>query len=99
MKRALFLVAINAFPFLLILAHCEDLWTIYYGNEDYPFGSAFFAPYSIYQSQSLYVSFVAVHTLFLISLIVCSIFRKWKLYYVLLVVCIVMLFYPMLTNE
>ena len=99
MKRILFLVVINVIPLFFIIAHCDDLWSVYYGKEDYPFGSAFFAPYSIYQSKALFVSFTVIQTLFLVGLVACSIFREWKIYRILLVICILMFFYPILTNE
>jgi|GEM_PF-2513096 len=98
MKRAFFLIAINIIPLFWTIVICEELLAIFYGVENYPFGSDFFSPFSIYQSKKLYVSFIVVHAIFLITLIVCSIFRKWKFYYFLLAVCIIMFLYPMLTN-
>lgn len=95
MKRILFLLLINLIPVAFILFNVNDLLNVFFGKEDYPFGSEFFSPYSIYKSRGLFIAYNLVEIVALSCLILCSIIRKWRLYLILLYVCLMMVFYRM----
>lgn len=99
MKRTLILIGINIIPLALTALNVSELINVYSGKGDYPFESEFFSPLSIYQSQSLYVGYTILFTLLLIALIVSSFFKKPKLYWTLLVLCLLFFAYPFFTNE
>jgi hypothetical protein len=99
MKRTLTLIGINLIPFTLIALNVSELINVYSGKGDYPFESEFFAPLSIYQSQNAYVSYTILFSLFLIALIVSSFLRKKKVYWGLLILCLLFFAYPFFTNE
>ncbi len=99
MKRVLTLIGINLVPLALIALNVSELVNVYSGKGDYPFGSEFFSPVSIYQSQDVYVGYTVLFTLVLAALIASSFLRKKKLYWSLLVLCLLFFAYPFFTNE
>ncbi|SIT14296.1 hypothetical protein SAMN05421761_12111 [Belliella pelovolcani] len=99
MKKILFLVVINVIPSFIVLSIILDLYDAIVNPGLFPFGSEFFSPYSIYKHKRLFIAFNLVELLSLVMLIVTSILRKWKLYYVLLVISIVLIIYRMIAIQ
>lgn len=99
-KKAALLILINILPAILLFLHLLDIIAVLKGAGDYPFESAFFSPISIYQSKTLYLIYNIVFSLILIGLIATSIWKgHGKLYFILLAISMLLLIYPLLTNE
>jgi len=99
-KKIFLLIAINIIPLFFIWFHLDDIYRIFVEKkEDYPFGSEFFLPYSIYRSQTTYVLYSLVTLVCLLALIASSITQRKKIYFILLFVSILLIVYPLLTNE
>lgn len=98
-KKIIPLILINIIPVFLLLIHTLDLYDSIHHPGRYPFESEFFAPFSIYKSQIIYIAFTIITILSLMALIVSSVLKRWKLYYILLAINIILFVYPMLTNE
>ena len=96
MKKVLFLVAINLVPVFFLWVTFTELKDAIFNPGDYPFGSEFFSPYSIYKSKELFITFNFFEILALLGLIFTSIIKRWKLYYVLLVVNVALIVYRMI---
>lgn len=97
MQKLFPLIVINFIPLLLCTIYCSEIWNAIQNKENYPFGSEW-GQYSIYKSQQLYASYFLLATIVNVSLIIASIYSKWRIYFILLPICILMVFYPMLTN-
>lgn len=99
-KKSLLIIGlINLIPALILFMNVSEIVDASLHPERYPFGSDFFSPYSIYQSSRLYIIYQVIFSVSLIALILSSIWGKKKMYYTLLIVNMIMLFYPLLTNE
>jgi hypothetical protein len=99
-KKVILLIAINLIPLAILLFHFDDLYQIFFDKkQDYPFGSEFFSPFSIYRSIYVYVSFTVCSIIAVCGLILTSIYSKWRWYFILLGVNILLVLYPMFTNE
>lgn len=96
MKRVLFLVAINLVPGFFIWVTVADIKDAIVKPGIYPFESEFFSPYSIYKSREVFIAFGIAEALALIGLVLSSITHKWKLYFVLLAISVLMIAYRML---
>jgi len=92
------LALINIIPIIFLLFNISELYNVFYGNSDYPFGSAFFSPYSIYQSKMWYVIYLSVFIVSLLSLTLFSMTNKWVAYYTFLTINVLLFLYPMCTN-
>jgi len=88
---------ISIIPAALILINTLDLIDVFSGKYDYPFGSEFFTPYSIYTSQNIYVGYTIIFTAVLILLICFSLLHKWKWYRFFLILAVLLFLYPILT--
>lgn len=98
-KRVVILVLINLLPLAFMFLYALDLKDVIAGNGNYPFGSDFFSPYSIYRSKAIYVAFASLSIIGLTAMIVASIKGKWKWYGILLFINVIIALYPMFTNE
>lgn len=99
-KKIILVIAINLIPLVILLFHVDDLYQIFFDKkQDYPFGSEFFSPFSIYSSIYVYVGFTVLSILAICGLILTSIYSKWRWYFILLAVNIILVLYPILTNE
>jgi hypothetical protein len=97
MKAKSFIVGglLSIIPAGFIILHLLDLYDVYFGNGDYPFGSEFYTKYSIYSSKTIYVLF-SILTIFILSCIIYFAFRqKWNLFFIMLVLGILMTIYPL----
>jgi len=92
------LALINIIPIIFLLFNISELYNVFYGNSDYPFGSDFFSSYSIYQSKMWYVIYLSIFIVSLLGLISFSVTNKRVAYYTLLVVNLLLFLYPMCTN-
>jgi hypothetical protein len=90
---------ISISPILLALLWIMDMIDVFFGDGDYPFGSAFFSPISIYHSKTVYVTYHVVEILALIAMVYFTFKRRWKLFYILLVINAILFLYPILTAE
>lgn len=94
-----FKILLSIAPLFFIVLHLFDIYDIYFGKADYPFGSDFFASNSIYQSRNYYVSFTSFATLFLIITIFLIWKQKWKLLIIIALVDLIFILYPLFTND
>ena len=99
MRRTLFLVAINLVPAFFLWVTVTELKDAFVNPGIYPFRSEFFSPYSIYKSRGLFIAFNLFKLLALLGLIFTSIIRRWKLYYVLLAVNVILITYRMIVIQ
>jgi len=99
-KRIIIITTINLIPIVILLFHIDDLYQVFFDKkQDYPFGSEFFSPFSIYRSLSVYVGFTLFSIISICGLILTSLYSKWRWYYFLLALNIILVLYPILTNE
>jgi hypothetical protein len=99
-KRIILIIAINLIPLVILLFHIDDLYQVFLDKkQDHPFGSDFFSPLSIYRSLTVYVGFTIFSIIAICGLILTSIYSKWRWYFILLILNIILVVYPILTNE
>jgi hypothetical protein len=85
-------------PALLILFSVGEIIDGVQHPEQYPFGGEMFATHSIYASKGRFIFYHVSLILLLVLLTVASI-KKWKkLFWALLVLSVLLFFYPMFTN-
>jgi hypothetical protein len=82
----------------LIVINILDLIDVFKGEGDYPFGSEFFSKYSIYSSKETYIFYTALFILLLVTTIVLALKKKWRAFYVLVVLDVIFMIYPLITN-
>ena len=97
-KSPLVPILISLIPLGLIILNVLDIQNVFSHPKKYPFGSEFFSPASIYQSQTLYVSYYISFTLLLIVLIYLAFARKWKYFWLIFAINFILFLYPVLTN-
>ena len=85
-------------PLGVIILNLTDIYDVYYGKGDYPFGSDFFEGYSIYSSRNIYVIYNIAFTLLLIVNIFLAFRAKWTMFFIVLFLNIVLFCYPFITN-
>ena len=98
-KSLLVPLCISILPLFLAFLNVFDIFDVFFGKGDYPFGSEFFSPFSIYKSKALYVTYYVIFTLLFIVLTILSFKRNWKWFLIVLVIDIVLFCYPIMTNE
>lgn len=91
-------IGISLLPLFLIVLNIVDISDVLLNKSRYPFGSEFFSPMSIYKSKEIYVTYNIVFTLMLIVLVIMAFKRNWKYFWIVLVIDVLMFFYPMITN-
>ena len=100
MRKSLFIpILMSVIPTLLILLFLSDMFNVYFGNDDYPFGSTAFSPISIYHSKTVYVTYHVAEISFLIAMIYFTFKHRWRVFYILLIINIVLFLYPIFTIE
>lgn len=92
-------LGISLIPAFLICLNLLDIYEVVSGKGSHPFGSAFFSSASIYASKTRYLVYQTVFTLLLALLIVLAFRWKWKVFWVVLIMGVGMLLYPILTIE
>lgn len=98
-KKILISFSINILPVVFLLLNLFDMVAVLKG-DGYPFGSEFFSPISIYKSKTIYLTYNIVFSLFLLGLIITSILKgHGKVYFILLIISILLLIYPIVTNN
>jgi len=65
----------------------------------YPFGREYSGQISIYNSKEVYVAYHLVEILFLLAMIYFTFKQRWKIYYLLLGINLLLFIYPILTVE
>lgn len=70
---------ISIIPASLVLLNIFDLINVFNGKHDYPFGSEFSTPFSIYTSQNIYVGYSIIFTVVLILLICFNFFTQTEM--------------------
>jgi hypothetical protein len=70
-----------------------ELMDIVVYKEFYPFGSEFFAPYSIYQSKQIFVAFKICFTAIIIAMVMLSFWRITILFWLLVLLNTILLLY------
>jgi hypothetical protein len=99
LKSLVLPIVIAVFLFLFVVVNVIDIVGVFTHPAEYPFGSEFFSKYSIYRSQSLYVSYQIISTGVLVATIYFVLKQRWKLFGVLLLLDILLFIYPVLTNS
>lgn len=99
LRKGAFLVLINSIPFLLLLIHLTDLFSVINSAGSYPFGHLINATGSIYTSQTIYIIYCIIQIIFLFSLIGLSLFHRRynKVYFMCLAINILLFIYPIIT--
>jgi hypothetical protein len=93
------IIAINLISLGVLILNLVELYNLLFGTTNYPFGSEFFAEYSIYRSKVIYVSYIIMTLITLAALIISSMKRQWLLYGILFILSIFLTLYPIITNE
>ena len=93
------LTVINLIPVVFMALNLLELYDWLLGNVAYPFESEFFFKNSIYSSRGVYLAFIITMTLSLALLIFCSIKGWWKTYFLLLTLNLLLILYPIVTND
>ena len=91
-------ILISILPLGLVILNLLDLYDIFAGQRDYPFGSDFVGGYSIYSSKETYVFYTLLFTLLLIVTIFFLFKRNWKLFFIVLMLDTFLFCYPIFTN-
>lgn len=97
-KRVLFFVTVSLLIGFAIL-NIFDLIEIFKNPKEYPFGSEFFSPLSIYSSKSIYVLYSVVSIILSLFTLFAGYKKKWGLFFFLLFIDTSLIIYPMLTNS
>jgi len=96
-KRVLLYVAVILLIGSVVL-NSLDLIGVFNEPKNYPFGSDFFSPYSIYSSKLLYVLYSIGSIITSLLTLFFGYKKKWALFFLLLFVNILFVIYPILTN-
>lgn len=91
-------IFISIIPLGLIILHLVDTFDVFTGKGDYPFNSEFFGSYSIYSSEAIYLAYNILSVLVLGVTILLSFKKKWKIFFVALLLDIILFCYPLITN-
>jgi len=87
------------FPLFFILLGIDDLYGAIKHPDKYPFGGAMLGEWSIYQTQEKFVIYNIIGILFLASIIYFDIKRQRLLFWGSVILSIVVLCYPLITNN
>lgn len=98
MKKYLLRGLVSLIPIFLILINVTEYFEINNPKNDYPFGSDFFSTLSIYSSKLIYIGYLTLFNISLLAMIVSIFWGNKKILYSTLVINIILLLYPMLTN-
>ncbi|MCB9293885.1 MAG: hypothetical protein H6559_12310 [Lewinellaceae bacterium] len=86
-------------PLFLILLGIDDLYGAIKEPEQYPFGGAMFGKWSIYQTRERFICYNIIG-IFSLGSVIYSDFRRWRLvFWVTLLISIIVLCYPLITNN
>ncbi len=99
MKKWIKRLLINLIPVILIAFNVDELIQMRNPKNDYPFGSDFFATYSIYSSESIYLAYLILFIITLSLIILADIMKRKRMYFFLLTINLFLLLYPLFTNE
>ncbi|WEK36569.1 MAG: hypothetical protein P0Y53_03570 [Candidatus Pseudobacter hemicellulosilyticus] len=97
-RRRITPIIITVFLSGLLALNITDILSVLNSPEEYPFGSEFFSRISIYRSKAIYLWYQGITALCLL-LTIFALFRfrgDWR--YVLLILNLLLLCYPMLTS-
>jgi hypothetical protein len=98
-KSVWLLFLISIIPILFALMCILDMRDVVYGQDDYAFGSEFFSSGSIHSSRTLYVTYHLIEIILLLLMVYYTFKQRWKPYYILLGINILLFLYPFLTAE
>lgn len=90
---------ISVIPVFYLFILLADVFEVLFGKNQYPFNTEFFNRASIYQSKELYLAYNFVAIILLLLMLYLSFKEKWRAYYVLLIINILLFIYPILTFE
>ena len=96
-KQIIFVCSCIVSFFLAVMSITEIFDALQHSGQ-YPFGSEFFGPLSIYKSLTKYVLFHSVVLCLLLLTIVAAWKRFYKIYWTLVAVILLVLLYPTMTN-
>ena len=92
-------ILLLVFPVIILLVNIVDLYAVLINGRGDPFDSEFIGPNSIYRSVQFFTYYSATSILVGVSTVICFILRKQRLYYSLVILCKILLLYPILTAE
>src|SRR4026208_1280025 len=97
-KRVLVSIILSIIPLGVVILNIVDIYDVYWGAGDYPFGSEFFSSYSIYRTKAIYISYDIIFSIVLILAIFFAFKQKWKFYLLFLFIGGVFFAYPLFFN-
>ncbi len=84
---------------LLLFLNISDLMVVLNHPGEYPFGSEFFSPNSIYRSRNFYVWFVCSSGLFLVITLLLIWKQQWRWLVFVLIIDMAFFLYPFFTAD
>ena len=86
-------------PFAIIVLFSLDIYDVYFGSGDYPFGSEAVSDNPIYASRNIYVSHGLLTILLLLLTVFFAVKQKWRWYFIILFISLCLIYYPMATMD
>ena len=97
-KQIIFTISV-LIPLLVLVLNIIDICNLYQHSDSYPFGSEFFASYSVYSSKNVYIIYTICLSVLLIVMILFAYKKKWLIYSILFILGAILFLYPSFTNE
>ncbi len=97
-KNIIVPILVSIVPLGFIILNTLDLYDVFGGKYDYPFGSEFYTKYSTYSSKTVYVIYHSVFILILCTVIYFAFKKKWNLFFISLAIGVLMTLYPLYFN-
>jgi len=92
-------IFLSIIPILFLFLHFYDLADVFSGKYDYPFGSDYFSPNSIYKSRNFYTGFSLFSIFFLVVTLFLIWKQKWRWLLVVLLIDVAFFIYPFFAIE
>lgn len=95
MKKRFWLVV----PAFFIALSVLDIYGFITDPASYPIGGEMFGSYSIYRAKWLFLTYQLISVLLMVLLIVSSLKYWKKMFWVTLILSLLIIIYPMITNQ
>jgi len=81
-------------PLILIVLFTLDIFDVFSGNYDYPFGADSIGRYTIYSSKSTYIVHSILQIILLVTMIVLAFKKRWKWYFIFSIIVLLVIYLP-----
>jgi chromate transport protein ChrA len=88
----------STLPIVLIIINLIEIFNSFGNSKSYTFGSEFHSTFSIYYSREIFIAYFSIAILLLCGMIFFAFKQKWKSYWILFMMSLVLFFYPIITT-